>query len=131
MFFQTSFPVAASIATTRQALAILANRPILRGRLWDNAKRLYQGLSTLGFRLGPEISPVVAVMMDNEAQALAFWQALLEHGVYVNLVLPPGAPRGGSLRRCSMSAAHTPEQVDVIITAFAAVARSLAGKQAA
>jgi 8-amino-7-oxononanoate synthase len=127
----TASPSPSSIATTRQALAILANRPILRGRLWDNAKRLYQGFSAQGFRLGPEVSPVVAVMMDNEAQALAFWQALLEHGVYVNLVLPPGAPDGGSLLRCSMSAAHTPEQVDVIIAAFAAVARSLAGKQAA
>lgn len=127
----TASPSPATIASTRQALAIVANRPVLRGSLWANARRLYKGLETLGFRLGAEISPVVAVVMDNEAQALAFWRELLEQGVYVNLVLPPEAPKGGSLLRCSMSAVHNPKQVEKIIATFESAAEHLASERAA
>jgi 8-amino-7-oxononanoate synthase len=42
--------------------------------------------------------------------------------VYVNLILPPAAPNGGCLLRCSVSAAHTPEQLEQIAGAFAALA---------
>jgi 8-amino-7-oxononanoate synthase len=127
----TASPSPATIASTRQALAIVANRPVLRGSVWDNARRLYKGLEALGFRLGAEISPVVAVMMDNEAQALAFWQDLLEQGVYVNLVLPPEAPKGASLLRCTVSAVHSPKQVNKIIAAFESAAEHLASERAA
>jgi 8-amino-7-oxononanoate synthase len=85
----------------------------------------------LGFRLEREISPVIAVTLDNEAQALAFWRALLAHGVYVNLVPASGAADGRSLLRCSMSAAHTPEQIDVIIDAFRTVSAAFASQRAA
>jgi len=44
---------------------------------------------------------------------------LLERGVYVNWVVPPASPDGSSLLRCSISAGHTPEQIDTIGDAFA------------
>jgi 8-amino-7-oxononanoate synthase len=37
----------------------------------------------------------------------------------VNLILPPAAPGGKSLVRCSVSAAHSPEQIRTILGAFA------------
>jgi 8-amino-7-oxononanoate synthase len=109
------------IASTRKALNILRTRPELRRRLWDNANMLYQKLQDLGLSLGPEPSPVVAVRQENKEEALAIWNALMEHGVYVNLVLPPATPDGGALLRCSMSAAHTSEQMEKICDAFASI----------
>ena len=44
----------------------------------------------------------------------------MECGVYVNMVLPPATPDAYPLLRCSMSAAHTPEQVDMICDSFSA-----------
>ena len=82
------------------------------------ASRFEIGLAQLGFSLGPEPSPVVAVRMTSREQALANWQQLLDNGVYINLILPPAAPDGTALLRCSVSAAHTPEQIDRIIEAF-------------
>jgi 8-amino-7-oxononanoate synthase len=93
--------------------------------LWENARRLYQGLQDLGLRLGPEVSPIVAIRMDSPEEVVRWWCALLARGVYVNLVLPPATPDGGALLRCSMSAAHTPEQVDRIIEAFSRLLSSL------
>ena len=109
----------ATIAATRQALRTLASAGDLRQRLRDNAQRLHGGLAALGFRLGAPANAVVAVLLDDKLQALRFWDHLLKHGVYVNLMLPPATPGGESLLRCSVSAAHTPAQIDAICAAFA------------
>jgi 8-amino-7-oxononanoate synthase len=106
-------------------------RPELRQRLWDNARRLYQGLQEMGFVLGPEPSPIVAIRLNSTEQALGYWSGLLERGVYVNLVLPPATPDGGALLRCSMSAGHTPEQVERICEAFASLRKVAAVAQKA
>jgi 8-amino-7-oxononanoate synthase len=60
-------------------------------------------------------------MIPSKEQALAMWQGLLEQGIYVNLMIPPATPNGESLLRCSVSAAHTPKQLDIIIQSFANV----------
>ena len=73
----------------------------------------------------PAPSPVVAVDMGDPAHAATFWNALLAAGVYVNLAIPPGTPNSKSLLRCSVSAAHTTEQIDAVVRGFADVARRL------
>jgi 8-amino-7-oxononanoate synthase len=49
---------------------------------------------------------------------LANWNQLLDAGVYVNMMLPPATPGGASFLRCSIGAAHTPEQITTIIEKF-------------
>lgn len=123
----TASPSPSVVASTRKALEILRTEPELRERLWDNARRLYGGLEALGYRLGPEVSPVVAAFLDGREDAVRFWRRLLEEeGIYVNLMIPPATPEGKSLMRCSVSAAHSTEQIDRIIEAFATL-RDMAG----
>ena len=117
----TASPSPATIASVREALRIIADRPELRTQLWANATRLYQGLKEFGFEVGPDLTPIVAVRMPNRETTLLAWKALLDLGVYVNLVFPPAAPAGMSLLRCSVSAAHTPQQIDKIINTFAEI----------
>lgn len=123
----TASPTPSVIASTRVALRILRERDELREHLWRNVHHLYDGLTGAGFRVGPQPSPVVAVEVGSQEQALVWWHDLLARGVYVNLVLPPATPSGGCLLRCSLSAAHTPEQVDTILAAFLAL-RPIAGE---
>jgi 8-amino-7-oxononanoate synthase len=118
----TASPSPSIVASARAALAILKDGLELRRRLWDNARDLYERLGKLGFALGPEPSPVVAVMMPSAEDGLASWRALLAQGIYVNLILPPAAPNGGCMLRCSVGAAHTSEQIERIAGAFATLA---------
>jgi 8-amino-7-oxononanoate synthase len=120
-FMFTASPSPAVMATTREALRQLRSRPELKTNLWKNAHRLYAGLKALGFELGPEISPVVAVRCSDRASALSNWNKLLQAGVYVNMMLPPATPGGASFLRCSISAAHTEKQIDTIIGKFKAL----------
>ena len=107
------------IASTREALRQIKARPELRETLWRNANHLYEGLKNQGFEVGPEISPVVAVRLGKKEVALPFWNRLLESGVYTNLMMPPASPDRHSYIRCSVSAAHSEQQVESVINAFA------------
>jgi 8-amino-7-oxononanoate synthase len=106
------------IASTREALRQLKTRPELRHTLWRNARRLYEGLQSLGFDTGPEVSPVIAIRLGAKEIALPFWNRLLENGVYTNLMIPPASPDQHSYIRCSVSAAHTEPQIEKVLEAF-------------
>jgi 8-amino-7-oxononanoate synthase len=90
------------IASTRVALRHLQQRTQLREQLWRNAYHLYDGLKALGFVVGPQASPVVAVKLEDRELALRWWPRLLEMGVYVNLVVP------ASPRHCRCAASALP-----------------------
>ncbi len=118
-------PCPSVIASTRAALRILQSRPELRAQLWSSARGLYGRLRDMEFRLGPEPSPIIAVLFDRTEEVIAFWNGLFERGVYVNMILPPAAPNGASLLRCSVSTAHTSDQIQQIAEAFASVKASV------
>ncbi|MEM1232072.1 MAG: aminotransferase class I/II-fold pyridoxal phosphate-dependent enzyme [Pseudomonadota bacterium] len=106
------------VATVHAALDVIRADDSHRKSLWRNARALYEGLAAAGFALGPECSPVVAVRHPDRGAVIQAWQALLGAGVYVNLIVPPASPDGGSLLRLSVSAAHTPAQIDELLQAF-------------
>jgi len=117
MFTASASP--ASIATSIAALEVLAKEPERRQRLWDNSQRLFDGLRALGLETGTDVvSPVIAVKMPDELTTIAKWNALFEAGVYVNMAVPPGTPNRLCLLRCSVSAAHSFDDIDRIVEVF-------------
>ncbi|MFT3672474.1 serine palmitoyltransferase [Aestuariivirga sp.] len=124
MFTASSSP--ATIATSIEAVKTLAREPERRDALRRNSERLFNGFRALGFEMGcDEVSPVIAVKCKDEPSTIMMWNALLNAGVYVNIALPPGTPNRLCLLRCSVSAAHTDEEIDTVIATFAKV---VAGK---
>ena len=120
MFTASSSP--ASIATSIAALRKLAAEPQRRKRLMENSARLFAGFRALGLDMGCDVvSPVIAVKCPDEPSTVAMWGALLKAGVYVNLARPPGTPNKLCLLRCSVSAAHSDEEIDRIIALFGSV----------
>lgn len=119
----TASPSPATVAATQQALTIIASDrgAALRERLGGHARRLHAGLRDMGWRLGAEPGPVVAVVLEDAQRTLHLWHALLERGYYVNMMIPPASPRGLSLLRLSLSAAHEDEQIDGLLAAFDAM----------
>ncbi|MCA1779776.1 MAG: aminotransferase class I/II-fold pyridoxal phosphate-dependent enzyme, partial [Xanthomonadaceae bacterium] len=115
----TASPSPSVIAATRAALAKVIDGRALRDALWRNARQLYTALIEMGYTLGSDQpGPVAALILPDRASALAHWRGLLENGVYANLMLPPATPKGLYLLRISLSAAHSPAQLDRIVGAF-------------
>ncbi len=121
MFTASASP--ASVATSLEALRILAAEPERRARLLENSARLFHGLRALGLETGSDVvSPVIAVKCADEQSTIAKWNGLFAVGIYVNMAIPPGTPNRLCLLRCSVSAAHSFDEIDRIIAAFKIVA---------
>jgi len=122
--FTASLPpsVVATAATSIRKLMHAADK---RAHLWENSKRLHKGLTDLGFTLGTKTpqSAIIAVILTDQTQAVAMWQALLELGLYVNMARPPATPAGTYLLRCSLCAEHSGDQVGQILEMFATAGR--------
>jgi 8-amino-7-oxononanoate synthase len=129
MYTASSSP--SNVSSVLSAFRQMAARPELRLRLWANARALYDGLSAAGFEICAPMSPIIAVRLADERAAVWAWNRLLESGVYVNLALPPGTPNAACLLRCSLSAAHTLEQIAEVCRRFEKVAAELAGERPA
>ena len=123
--FTASLPPSV-VATAATSIRKLMHAGDKRARLWANSKRLHGGLLQLGFTLGTQTpqSAIIAVILTDQAQAVAMWQALLELGLYVNMARPPATPAGTFLLRCSLCAEHTEDQVGQILDIFAAAGRA-------
>ena len=124
--FTASLPpsVVATAATSIRKLMHADNK---RAHLWENARQLHGGLAALGFKLGTPTpqSAIIAIILTDQEQAVAMWQALLDNGLYVNMARPPATPAGTFLLRCSLCAEHTSEQVARIVALFEAAGRAV------
>jgi 8-amino-7-oxononanoate synthase len=124
--FTASLPPSV-VATATASIRKLMTADRKRAQLWDNARKLHGGLKALGFKLGTEKpdSAIIAIILDDQEQAVAMWQALLDGGLYVNMARPPATPAGTYLLRCSLCAEHTPEQLDRVLGMFDTAGRAL------
>lgn len=120
----TASPAPAVIGATREALRRVLAGDDLRARLWRHARRLHAGLGQSGYTLGSKApGPIAAIVFDARETAIAHWRALLDAGIYTNLMVPPATPSGLSVVRISLSAAHTDEDIDRILATHEALAR--------
>jgi 8-amino-7-oxononanoate synthase len=115
----------ASIAGVEAALRILLTDRTLNDRLWANVRHVRAGLTSLGFTIGATESPIVPIAIGTAEDAVAVWSALLDAGLYSNLVLPPACKPDSCVLRTSYSAAHTPAQIDQALAIFERVGRAL------
>ena len=113
------------IQAAHTALDLANQRGDLRQRLHANAARLRTGLSGAGFALKPGQHPIIPVMLGDAALASRMADRLLERGIYVIGFSFPVVPQGQARIRLQASAAHTDEQIDRTVTAFAEVGREL------
>lgn len=109
-------PVAAA---SIKAIELVRTNPKLRERLNANAKQFREGMTKLGFNLIPGHHPIVPVMLGDAAVAVKMSDNLYRNGVYATAFFYPVVPQGKARIRTQMSAAHTPEEIDFAIQAFA------------
>jgi glycine C-acetyltransferase len=123
LFSNTVAP--AIVGGTLRALELLSESTALRDRLEANTKRFREGMTRAGLEIRPGVHPICPVMLYDEKLAHAMADRLLEEGIYVIGFSFPVVPRGKARIRVQVSAAHTEEQIDRAIAAFAKVGAEL------
>ncbi|MBI2840983.1 MAG: glycine C-acetyltransferase [Acidobacteria bacterium] len=105
-------------------LELLSRTTELRDRLMANAAHFRECMSGIGFEIRPGIHPIVPIMLGDARLAQEMARDLLVEGIYVIGFSYPVVPKGQARIRVQLSAAHSREQVDRAVDAFAKVGRA-------
>jgi len=106
------------------ALQVMQREPERRERLWKNARRLQDGLRSVGFDIGPTETPIVPVLIGPLEKTFLFWRKLFDAGVFTNPVVRLPCRIAVSLRT-SLMATHSEQQIDTALEAFARLGKEL------
>ena len=123
LFSNTLAPVIA--AASLEVFDIVERGGGLRTRLYDNAARFREKMKKAGFTLAGAGHPIIPVMIGDAALAQAMAAKMLERGIYVIAFSYPVVPKGQARIRTQMSAAHSFDDIDRAVEAFAEVGREL------
>ena len=108
-------------AGTLKAIEILQSSTKLRDTLEGNTHYFRKGMQEAGFDVDDGDHPIVPVMLGDANLAQTMSQKLLEHGIYAIGFFYPVVPKGKARIRTQISAAHTKEDLDKAINAFATI----------
>ena len=110
-------PVAAA---TRRALRIVREEPWRRAALQDRIAQFRDGAARRGLAVMPSSTPIQPLVLGSETAALAASHRLAEAGYRVAAIRPPTVPAGTARLRITLSAAHSPQQVESLLAALEA-----------
>lgn len=116
--FTTAMPPALA-AATRVSLRIVIAEGWRREHLAALIAQFRAGAQALGLRLLDSPTPIQPVLVGDAGAALAAAARLRERGILVTAIRPPTVPPGSARLRVTLSAAHTPEQVERLLAALA------------
>jgi glycine C-acetyltransferase len=119
LFSNTLAPAIAGATLT--VLDLLTESTSLRDRLEANTRFFRDAMGKAGFNVLPGAHPICPVMLGDAALATRVADAMLAKGVYVIGFSYPVVPQGKARIRCQVSAAHSREELEKAVSAFAEV----------
>jgi glycine C-acetyltransferase len=112
-------------ATSIAALDLIDREPGLGRRVHANAEHFRSAMAALGFTLAGSGHAIIPVMLGDAVVTTEFAARMLDQGVFVIGFSFPVVPRDTARIRTQMSAAHTSDDLDRAIAAFARVGRAM------
>src|SRR5438874_8255722 len=107
------------VAASIKALELLSESTELRDRLEENTKFFRAALTERGLTIKSGAHPIVPIMLGDAALSQKFAARMLEKGVYVIRFFYPVVPHGTARVRTQVSAAHSRQDLEFAVNAFA------------
>lgn len=114
LIYSTAMP-AAQVCALQAALRCVQQGDDLRDKLVGNIARFRTGAGQLGLQLADSASAIQPLIVGENQQALAWAQQLREQGLWVSAIRPPTVPPGSARLRMTLTAAHQPEDIDILL----------------
>jgi len=115
----------ADTAACLAAVDLLEASEALVEKLWANAAHFRGEMQRLGFDTGRSQTPIVPVMLGEAGLAKQFGRELFEAGVFAMAIGFPTVSKGLARIRVMNTAAHSREDLERGLEAFAQVGRKL------
>jgi len=108
--------------TLRRSLDLVRGEAWRRARLRELIARLKSDLEVLPWKLLPSETPIQPLLIGESRETVRASDALRGRGILVPAIRPPTVPRGAARLRISLSADHTREDVEALVSALRAIA---------
>ena len=115
----------AIVGATLKVFDIISKDTTLRDKLEWNTNYFRTGMEKAGFDLVGADAAIVPIMVYDAKLSQVMADKLLEKGIYVTGFFFPVVPKGKARIRVQLSASHTKEQLDTVMTSFIEVGREL------
>jgi 8-amino-7-oxononanoate synthase len=102
------------------SLDAIAHGEARRARLKQSIDRLQTTLIDVPWRLLPSTTPIQALVVGDNAAAMALSARLWSQRIFVPAIRPPTVPPGTARLRISLSAAHVEADIDELVAALRA-----------
>lgn len=116
--YTTAMPPAIALATCA-SFDLIEREDSRRSHLQMLISEFRQEASALGYELMPSRTPIQPILVGDNWAALALSQALEERGLMVTAIRPPTVPEGQARLRVTFSAAHSSEDLAMLLSALA------------
>ncbi|CAH1042053.1 8-amino-7-oxononanoate synthase [Halomonas sp. TD01] len=110
-------------AATLEALTIVQREPEHRQRLQHHISYFRQQAQALGLPLADSHTPIQPLLLGNEPRTMAWAAKLSQRGIQVGAIRPPTVPNGAARLRITLSARHTPGDIDRLVEGLSACQR--------
>ncbi len=100
------------------SLSIMAQESGRRERLLTLITSLRSGLSDCRWKLEDSPTPIQPLIVGSNEDALKASEQLLQRGILVPAIRPPTVPKGTARLRISLSAAHSLDDVSMLVDAL-------------
>jgi len=105
-------------AATLKSLEVMQSDRWRRERLYELIRMLQAGPLPARWRLMPSHTAIQPLLIGDNGEAVSVAARLAERGLLVPAIRPPTVPHGSARLRISLSAAHAPRDVAMLIDAL-------------
>ncbi len=113
--YSTSLPPAIAEACIKAVDIVNSDSDSLRKKLWANREKLYQGLKNLGYDTLNSETPIIPILAGDARSALKIGSYLFKWKIFAPAIRPPTVPEGMCRIRFSVTAAHTDNDIDLVL----------------
>ncbi|MCG8395161.1 glycine C-acetyltransferase [Bacillus atrophaeus] len=120
--FSTSHPPAVTAACI-EAINVLLEEPEHMEQLWDNTNYFKSMLVKMGLTLTKSETPILPIIVGEEALAQQFSERLLSEGIFAQSIVFPTVAKGKARIRTMITAEHTKKELDQALAVIQSAAK--------
>lgn len=118
--YTTAMPPCIAAAAV-EALDVMVDESWRRSYLRERIQQFRRGATELGLDVLASDTPIQPILLGGHERALRWSNHLKERGLWVVAIRPPTVSVGESRLRVTLSAEHTPEEIDRLLVALSEV----------
>ncbi|MDH5691623.1 MAG: 8-amino-7-oxononanoate synthase [Gammaproteobacteria bacterium] len=115
--YTTAMPPALAAAALT-SLSIIKKEDWRRAQLKERIHQFRKGATQLGLELLPSETAIQPIILGDAQKALQWSEALMNKGIWLSAIRPPTVPKGTARLRVTLSASHSEQQVDALLSAL-------------